>query len=394
VSDYLPAHNFGDGVIGPGIVYRPGKTRSSEEVHILALPEELARWVEEWILFTGRAIGDQGPTWPHRKPKPGRPIRRLNASAFGRSISGHAANDGTGSLPLLQRGEDRYHKYNPHSYRHTCYQAMRRAGAQAKMEGPHRFSEQTSDDFARAVVGHDLIRGVGDVYRDLDQPHLARVAIGYAWTELRHQPQRLGPSPAAIDQACERVELLADALSEFAVELGAKESRQRTLSKRRGDPDGKPLDEAVIESNTIVFELARLQREIATTSSRLEQARADLETTLGNEVELGKFDESVYQESLHAAQQRAALALAADEGDCGFLNVKQVAWILDKTTQTINTWIRSGKETSYWDSTAWMIDHRGIRALPVERLAQDALTPLERERLHLARLRMGRTLAA
>jgi hypothetical protein len=55
VGDYRAAHNFGDGVIGPAMVYYPAKTRGADEQHVLALPDELARWVEEWIVYTGRS---------------------------------------------------------------------------------------------------------------------------------------------------------------------------------------------------------------------------------------------------------------------------------------------------------------------------------------------------
>ena len=89
VADYLPGHNFGDGTIGPALVYRPGKTRAADEQHILALPGELATWLEKWIEATGRTTGDQdSPLWSHRKPKHGQSIKRLNASAFARLISG------------------------------------------------------------------------------------------------------------------------------------------------------------------------------------------------------------------------------------------------------------------------------------------------------------------
>jgi hypothetical protein len=116
VSDYIPCYRFSDGEQGPALVYRPAKGRPADELHVLALPGELALWLEEWISYTGRAIGEYSPLWPSRKPKPGLPVKRINASAFSRTISGHAAKDGTGSLPLLRRGADRYHGYNPHSY--------------------------------------------------------------------------------------------------------------------------------------------------------------------------------------------------------------------------------------------------------------------------------------
>ena len=180
---------------------------------------------------------------------------------------------------------------------------MRRAGALAKLEEPHSYLEQTSSALARAVVGHDLIRSVGDVYRDLSQPHLARIAIGYAWNELRYHEPRLGPSPPAIDDACGRVELLIDTLEASARELEAVEQRQARLNELQSRLTREERELAVLESNTLVFGLARLQQEIATVAGRLEDARVDLDEVLVAEVEI-ELGEEVYGGALERAQQR------------------------------------------------------------------------------------------
>ena len=105
VDDYVPSYRFSDGEQGPALIYRPGKTRPADETHALALPQELAGWLEEWLAYTGRNIGESdSPLWPARKPKLGVVVELINASAFARTISGHAATDGSGSVPLLQRG--------------------------------------------------------------------------------------------------------------------------------------------------------------------------------------------------------------------------------------------------------------------------------------------------
>ena len=391
VDDYRPTHNFGDGIIGPAIAYRPGKTRTADEQHVLALPDELARWVEEWILYTGRTVGQIGsPFWPHRKPKPDQPILRLNASAFARLISGHAARDGTGSTPLLPREQASYHGYNPHAFRHCCYQTMRRAGARAKLTESDSYLEQTSDDFARAVVGHDLIRTVGDVYRDLDQPHLARVAIGYAWLDLRHHEPRVGSSPAAINDGCARVELLTEALAAYARELEAIEERQATINNERTQLDAEGRELAILESNTLVFALARLQHEIANAADRLKKARTDLNEALSAEIEVIERDEQVYRTALTRAQERAALALTVNASGDDTLSVREIADILGTIPQTVNGWIRKGKATTLWSQDSWTIDQRGARALPMRHLDEDSLTPLQRERLFLTRLRHQR----
>jgi hypothetical protein len=392
VGDYRRSHNFGDGVIGPALIYRPGKTRAADDVHILALPAELAGWLEEWVAYTGREFGDSGPLWPHRKPKPGQPIRRLNASAFARLVSGHTATDGTGSTPLLARGEDPRHGYNPHAYRHCAYQTMRRAGAQAKLEQPNAYLERGSDDFARAVVGHDLIRNLGDRYRDLDQQHLARVAIGYAWNDLRWRQPLHGPDPAAITDACERVELLRATGAELGADLDRLEQRQRVLEREHALLTGEARQAALFESNTLVFRLARLQHEIAATTERLDDAGRDLQGALVLEIEVDEDCEASYAEQLARARTRAA-AVIASEAESGLtVTVRDVAFVLGSTTQTINAWIRRGfprSRSKLWDEEAWTHEH-GIRVLPISSLHVRLLSPIQGERLHLIRLRRTR----
>jgi integrase len=397
VADYLPAHNFGDGTTGAALVYRPGKTRAADEQHILALPHEAARWLEEWILYTGRQIGDpDSPMWPARKPKPGEPIWRLNASAFARSISGHQARDGSGATPLLVRTSNGEHGYNPHSYRHCAFQVMRRAGVEAKREQPDSYGHVGADDFARAVVGHDLIRSVGDVYRDLNQQHLARIAIEYAWNDLRAQPGLLGPDPARIIEVCARVELLAVTLGTLAADLGELEARQAAINGKQSALTGSELEIARLDSNTLVFKLARLQTELAMTRSRLDQARLELEQALQTDVSHDAGELGTYTVRLDEARRRGQSALAADALDPDDdLSVKELSVILDTTPKTINGWIRNGfpeRRARLWDQGAWTHDGRGmIRTLPIRKLNQAALTPIQRERLLIARLRSTRT---
>jgi hypothetical protein len=270
---------------------------------------------------------------------------------------------------------------------------MRRAGAQAKLTQPHSYGDQTPDDFARAVVGHDLIRGVGDVYRDLNQPHLSRTAIDLAWRELREQPVALGLNPAAIGDACERVEYLSDARSEYLDELDAIERRQAALSGVRSRSAGGERDQMIVESNALVFALARLQDKIATVSSALDKACADLEVALKQETKIEMEDQSAYFDALDAATQRAARALSRDHGTAGTLSVRDVSRILGKTPQTINTWIRTRKLTPYWQIDAWTTSSNGHRQLPTRMLLREALTPLQREKLLLAELRHDRLAA-
>ena len=398
VDDYRPAHNFGDGTIGPAIVYYPGKTRAHDEPHILAVPEELARWIEMWIEYTGRRIGQpNSPMWPNRKPKVRRPILRLNASAFARLVSGHQANDGTGSLPLIRRGEDRYIGYNAHSYRHTCYSLMRRAGARAKRMQAAEYVVQTADDFARSVVGHDLVRGMGDVYRDIEgqQQHLARVAIGYAWDDLRHHPDAFGPDPEAINAACERVEFLTSELDELRNQLRQLEARQRTLTAARLRLAGDALAAAALESNSLVFELSAVQSLIAATSSYLDEARHDLERAREEVVAITHLDGDDYQERRTQAFTRAHAALAAATPAVA-LTVRDVAAVLGTTTQTVNAWIRNGfprGRCPIWYEGAWTTGATGVRSIDLRAVDQAALTPIQRQRLLVMQLRLQHQVA-
>jgi integrase len=392
VADYLPNHNFGDGTIGPALVYRPGKTRASDDQHILSLPDELATWLEEWVEATGRTIGEQdSPLWPHRKPKPSQPIKRLNASAFARLVSGHAAKDGTGATPLLQRGDSPYYGYNPHSYRHTCYRTMRRAGAQALLAQAQLYLGHTPDDFARAVVGHDLIRSVGDLYRDLDQQHLARVAIEYGWEELRRKPIRCGPDPAAIDEASQVLELLNNALGELAAELSAQEQQQAAITKRLAALSGDRLEAARIESSSLAFQLARLQIAIAAGHSRRQAARSEVEQRLNEDCELELAAEDEYEQELGRARARAERALAHEPFfRTKELGVRQFSAIVGTSRKTINSWIRHGipaGRPQLWNAGVWTRAVDGSWRLCADALNESALSPIQHERLLVVLLR-------
>ena len=82
-----------------------------------------------------------------------------------------------------------------------------------------------------------------------------------------------------------------------------------------------------MESNTLVFGLARLQQEIATIAGRLEDARADLDEVLVDEVEI-ELGEEVYESALKRAQERAIGALVDDRSSEETLSVREVATIL------------------------------------------------------------------
>jgi hypothetical protein len=390
IADYLTCFTFSDGSTGPAVVYRPGKTRDADETHVVAISDELAGWLEEWIIYSGRVVGQaDSPMWPANKPKPGVPTGRINASAFARAIAGHAATDGTGSRPLLPRGENPYIGYNPHAFRHSAYQIARRAGAQALLENPQVYAHLSPDDFARAVVGHGLIRGTGDFYRDLDQPLLARIAVEYAWRELRSLPTPHELDPDAISEACARLEIVGAALDERRSELAEAEAAQRTLARARKTLTGDPLRAAVLESHALTFRLARLQSEIADLSERMGAAGRDLEQALTVEVPLQHVDLERYESELATAQALALVMRARYDSADVCITVRHLAGLLGTTSKTVNGWIRNGfpaRRRRLWEDGAWIENERGIRVLPSASLHSDLLTPIERERLHVLRL--------
>jgi hypothetical protein len=328
--------------------------------------------------------------WPARKPKPGAAVSgRINASAFARMIAGHAASDGTGSWPLLPRGENPYLGYNPHAFRHSAYQLARRAGAQAILENRLAYAHLAPDDFARAVVGHGLIRGTGDFYRDLNQQLLSRVAVEYAWRELRSLPRPHGLDTRRINGTSSRIDVLGEALAERSRELADLESAQRALESKRGTLSGDHLQASVLESNTHVFRLARLQSEIADLSERLEAARRDLDQALSTAVLLDEGDNRTYESELAAALARAASVRANTAASDLLVTVRQLAGVLEVSLKTVNSWIRNGFPTRsrrLWLDGAWGENDRGIRVLRLDALRDDLLSPIERERLHVLRL--------
>ena len=392
VADYLPEHRFGDVTCGPAIVYRPGKTRGVDEPYMLALPRELADWLESWIAYTHRSVGEpDSPLWPSTKPKLGQAMSRISGSGFERLISGHAAKDGTGSTPLLSRGENRFQGYNPHSFRHTCYQAARRAGAQAKLEQPHAYGHVVPDDFARAVVGHDLIRSVGDFYRDLDQQHLARVAIEYVWSELWHQPARQGLDPQAIKRAKDELELVSAAKKECARQFEAVQAELGTLHAKSTTLSGDLLHHVAIAGQKLQVDAVRFGYQLTELSERERTAQATLDQALSIQVsipdELTDDDHArLLSEALGDAEETAAELNGplAEE-----VTVADLAEIYRVSEQTVNRWVRKGPPggCQVWNPDGWKIEGPRKKTLLVAAINRAMLTQLQVERLDFVRRR-------
>jgi hypothetical protein len=166
------------------------------------------------------------------------------------------------------------------------------------------------------------------------------------------------------------------------------------LARKGSKLAGDALAAAALESDALVFELARLQSDVATLNSRIVQARDDVRRALEQSVELDGDDLEGYERRLRAARERGNRALAVVPDD-GRLTVREVAAILGTTPQTVNKWIRNGfpkTREPLWRPGAWSKDVRGANTLALRDLDATALTPIQQERLLVARLRTQRTM--
>ena len=188
-----------------------------------------------------------------------------------------------------------------------------------------------------------------------------------------------------------RLELLVQLRNQL---LGL-EARQRTLTAARLDLTGDALAAAALESDSLVFELATLQSLIAATSTYLDQAQQDLERVREEAVAITNSDRADHEERLAEALSRAHAALAAAI-PAVMLTVREVASILGTTTQTVNSWIRNGfprGRCPIWDVGAWKTGAMGARSIDLRAIDQAALSPIQRQRLLIAQLRLQNQVA-
>lgn len=288
VDDFIPDFVFRDGERGPALRFYPGKTRSHDDAHIVPLPNELGNWISEWITYTRRSTGQpDSPLFPSRPPKAGRPVKRISAGGLYCAIAGREGFNGAGnSLPLLPRADNPYEGYNPHAFRHTAYQAAKRAGVKAKQAHPYEFAHIDPEDFARAVVAHDLKRSIKDVYRDLNQQHLARAAIEHAWEDLWAEGKRQGLDPVTITREQDQVATLHAAITHLNRDVGDLYARQGALSQRTRTLTGDALHTALIESNQIAVEAQIANRNLTHLTDQLADAKRRLEDALVTHVPL------------------------------------------------------------------------------------------------------------
>ena len=101
--------------------------------------------------------------------------------------------------------------------------------------------------------------------------------------------------------------------------------------------------------------------------------------------------DATYPERLACAQARAEQALVTTtHAVAGELSVKEVADILDVTTQTVGRWIRNGftaRATPLWTQAAWTRTPTGAWTIPLAELRHEALTEIQQDRLLVTQLR-------
>lgn len=393
VDDYLPNHLGADGIRSPILRIYPGKTRDLDEAYLLPLPEELAEWIEAWIVLTGRAIGQEGtPLWPSRQPKPGKPIKRISEGGLRTSIAGRKGSNGRpDQVALLPRGEDPCFGFNPHAFRHTAYQAAKRAGKRVIDANRTEFGHDDPEDFARAVCGHSLMQSLRDHYLDHHQLRLARAAIAYAWDELWRGGKRHGLDPRAILQHKNEVTVLTATADDLRARLASLHRQQETLAASSATLSGDALNTALIESNRNASETQMVLLDLNRVLEQQQAAEGRLAESLTTEVALS--DDLTDEE--HARMLSVALATehefeAEDEMLADELHVVDLAELFGTRAQTINAWKRTGfprGRPAPWDPASWVVHGPRNKRLPVSALDLSLLTATQRQRLSEIRRR-------
>ncbi len=395
VEDFVPDFVFRDGIRGPALRLFPGKTRAADEAHLLPVPVELARRLEEWILYLGHKIGERGlPLFPGTRPRRGELGGFMDSTGMHTFIAGKPNGNGSGSLALLPRNGNRYVGWHPHALRHTAFQGARRAGTLVKANSPHEFATVEPDDFARAVVGHKLIRSPSDRYRDLDQQRLARAAVEEAWLFLWGGGTRRGPDLEAVWRTGTVVREIEAALQGQMRELRRLEDEHQQLLARSKRARGDALHHLTFRSNAVELKSRTLSHEISDLRKKLEAARTEFERARTQEIPQPlDLSEKEYERELRRAL--GAEPVDADSESTPLadeLTVNDVAELFDATVQSINRWHSEGPprfRPAPWrnDGRAWHHYHKRHKRLRVDAINEDALTPPQQVRLSSIRRR-------
>ena len=394
VSDFKPEAVAPDGTRRDVLEIRPGKTWDAEEVHTLPLPDPVAKWLREWISITGRDLGDNGPLFPSKAPKPGQKVEPLSRIGFYGAIAGRPQGTGRGgTYALIPLDGDPHIGHRPHAYRHTAQQLIERAAVELKAERPAEFGHLTPQDFTRAVLGHQLTRSTPDVYRDLDRRKLTFAVVDKAWAILWGDGAApLGPDVDAIRKCRGRVELLAVAIGALGADLQRLRRSQQTLTERARRMVGDDLSRALIESNglaaeveQVTLERERLTAKLATAEQEYAEARTRL-VPIPDEMSQDEHALLVAQ----ALQPNASKSDPAGPDLADEVRPGDLAKIWGTTEQTINRWIRDGFPRGIgepWDNEAWVVRGPRKKRLPVTAIDESLLSDAQKTRLSEVRRR-------
>lgn len=388
VEDYLPHHVFADGIRSAGLRLFPAKTRALDEAYTLPVPAELACHLEAWIEQNGCTIGERDLPFLHGESD-GRTTLPLTTSGIYCLIAGRPNRLGSGSLAILPRGENPYVGYHPHAFRHTAYQGALQAGARVRAKRPEEFGHFQNEDFAAAVVGHELVRTVGHVYRDADRERLARAAIEEAWPVLWNGGVlRSGPDPTAIRIARAHLETLLRQIAAREAELRLIEQRETTLAQQVKRLEGDALARATVASHATATSSYLLRTELTKLHRQHDRAVADLERATRADLPLpSDIDMTAYEIELAQALQQSELDQLGLSDE---LAPEDLAELLDVAEQSINRWQRDGLPSGrrdLWNPDGWALYGPRRKRLAVAALNQSRLSSIERERLPVLRRR-------
>jgi hypothetical protein len=398
VDDYKPAHRYPDGSRGPVLVIHPGKNLDPDQPHFLPVPTELAHRYEAWIQFTGRHIGQPNePMFPSRKPKPGQANTYMTAHGFYTAIAGARQAADTGSYALIPLDDDPYIGYRPHAYRHTAKQLIIKAATCLQRTDPGFYPHVHPDEFAKAVLGHELATTVSAVYRDLDPALLAKAVIDEAWRILWDGGVlRRGPDPDRIRAAREQHDALVitcNALQSRIHNCSAKAEQLINRADKTRDQTRKLTYQ--MEANSQQAMAARAERDLDRFQAQLASAKTELDDSQSGHVPIPN-DRSAEE---HALLVHAALHGTEPEPDgtangplADEITVSDVADLWATTEQTINRAYRNGQPASkplMWlgGTTAWHVYHAKHKRLRTSAIHTAGLSHEQQELLTTLRSR-------
>ncbi|MDX6453469.1 MAG: hypothetical protein QOH16_3518 [Gaiellaceae bacterium] len=281
VCDYEPRHRSPDGEVGPALRLFPGKTMAPEMARWKALPEEVARWVEETIVYFG--LHGEDTIWNSDRKSDG-----MNSNSLGYILTGTTCEHGM--TPGLPREDDPSIGYSAHSVRHLAAQLASSVGHDYLEENSEAKKHVTPEVFRESLLDHDLSSdhlGYLDLKTTEGRERWARRAgLGiweYVWGDrgARHAPDR-----DRIDRALARRDEVRAEQGAVETRIAELRSQRKAIEARGREAEAMATDEIV----PLVFRLLALsgglddeQEDAKTVQARLYDAELELrdaQTTL------------------------------------------------------------------------------------------------------------------